>query len=159
MINQSPLLLKFHKRWGIAQTTCNGSRRNKYVFPERLGRWWRWAHHRRDFRCDCRRARHGSRDRWNCRNERWIYRREEFEKLRKPSTQRPGLIWMRPKDRPRPIWFLAAIAATLPIVPVVLPILDPAALVRYLDKTHLSALCSASFLHGRSRVAVEHSRS
>jgi hypothetical protein len=52
---------------------------------------------------------------------------------------------MRPKDRPRPIWFLAAIAATLLIVPVVLPILDPAALARYLDKTHLSALCCGVF--------------
>ena len=37
----------------------------------------------------------------------------------------------------RAIWFLAAIGATLPVVPVVLPILDPAALARYLDKSHL----------------------
>ena len=37
----------------------------------------------------------------------------------------------------RTIWFLAAMAAALPIVPVVLPILDPPALARYLDKTHL----------------------
>ena len=37
----------------------------------------------------------------------------------------------------RTIWFLAAMAAALPVVPVVLPILDPPALARYLDKTHL----------------------
>jgi hypothetical protein len=37
----------------------------------------------------------------------------------------------------RTIWFLAALAAALPIVPVVLPILDPPALARYLDITHL----------------------
>jgi hypothetical protein len=37
----------------------------------------------------------------------------------------------------RTIWFLAAMAAALPVVPVVLPILDPPALARYLDKTRL----------------------
>jgi Dolichyl-phosphate-mannose-protein mannosyltransferase len=37
----------------------------------------------------------------------------------------------------RGIWYLAAIALALPVLPVVLPILDPAALARYLDKTHL----------------------
>ena len=37
----------------------------------------------------------------------------------------------------RATWFVAAIAATVPILPVVLPILDPAALARYLDRTHL----------------------
>jgi len=37
----------------------------------------------------------------------------------------------------RTIWYLAAIALALPVLPVVLPILDPAALARYLEKTHL----------------------
>jgi hypothetical protein len=34
-------------------------------------------------------------------------------------------------------WFAAATALTLPILPVVLPIMDPPALAAYLDKTHL----------------------
>ena len=37
----------------------------------------------------------------------------------------------------RVAWFAAATALTLPILPVVLPILNPPALAAYLDKTHL----------------------
>src|SRR5262249_33667171 len=35
------------------------------------------------------------------------------------------------------VWFVGASALTLPILPVVLPILNPDALAAYLDKTHL----------------------
>ena len=37
----------------------------------------------------------------------------------------------------RAAWFSAAFILTLPIFPVMLPILDPATLARYLDRTHL----------------------
>jgi 4-amino-4-deoxy-L-arabinose transferase-like glycosyltransferase len=37
----------------------------------------------------------------------------------------------------RAAWFIAALVMTLPILPVMLPILDPATLARYLDRTHL----------------------
>jgi hypothetical protein len=37
----------------------------------------------------------------------------------------------------RAAWFAAAFIMTLPILPVMLPILDPATLARYLDRTHL----------------------
>ncbi len=37
----------------------------------------------------------------------------------------------------RAAWFILAFIMTLPIVPVMLPILDPATLARYLDRTHL----------------------
>ena len=37
----------------------------------------------------------------------------------------------------RALWFAAAAAMFIPVAPVVLPILDPPALARYLDRTHL----------------------
>ncbi len=37
----------------------------------------------------------------------------------------------------RALWFAAAVAMFVPVAPVVLPILDPPALARYLDRTHL----------------------
>ncbi|HEV7985693.1 MAG TPA: glycosyltransferase family 39 protein, partial [Steroidobacteraceae bacterium] len=37
----------------------------------------------------------------------------------------------------RVLWFSAAVALTIPIMPVVLPMLDPPALADYLDKSHL----------------------